>query len=278
MCFQYLGFHDHTFNLNREKLAIYVISPGFHKQAFHGQAAEFSCPGFHDKQQNSLPMHCNDKRDSTTTVQSMNLNHTPAVQIQTPQRTAQNFGNIGPSTLAVIVQQQVQPTTIPTQTGSFSAQTLPPQTTARMTTFTMPVNHIFPNLSAWTFPNPTVTPAPIPTTIPPPTQPTAPTFMPFAHTPTYAAPTVPVTVGGTVFLCTTSNHYNANCVQYSSTTDDFSQSYSRYVCASRNVNDHATKYNRIHDTRSCFVVSFNEEKPFTGVEISTIQWRPDSMA
>ena len=57
LCFQYLGFHDHTFN--RAKLANYVISPGFHKQAFHGQAAEFSCPGFHDKQQNSLPMHCN---------------------------------------------------------------------------------------------------------------------------------------------------------------------------------------------------------------------------
>ena len=44
---------------NRAKLANYVISLGFHKQAFHGQAAEFSCPGFHDKQQNSLPMHCN---------------------------------------------------------------------------------------------------------------------------------------------------------------------------------------------------------------------------
>ena len=57
MFFQYLGFHDHTFN--RAKLASYVISLGFHKQAFHGQAAEFSCPGFHDKQQNSLPMHCN---------------------------------------------------------------------------------------------------------------------------------------------------------------------------------------------------------------------------
>ena len=25
------------------------------------QAREFSCPGFHDKQQNSLPMHCNEK-------------------------------------------------------------------------------------------------------------------------------------------------------------------------------------------------------------------------
>ena len=45
---------------HRAKLTNYVISPGFHKQAFHGQAAEFSCPGFHDKQQNSLPMHCND--------------------------------------------------------------------------------------------------------------------------------------------------------------------------------------------------------------------------
>ena len=28
LCFQYLGFHDHTFN--RAKLANYVISPGFH--------------------------------------------------------------------------------------------------------------------------------------------------------------------------------------------------------------------------------------------------------
>ena len=49
LCFQYLGFHDHTFN--RAKLANYVISLGFHKQAYHGQAAEISCPGFHDKQQ-----------------------------------------------------------------------------------------------------------------------------------------------------------------------------------------------------------------------------------
>ena len=135
----------------------------------------------------------------TTTVPSMSLNHTPAVQTQTPPLTAQNLGNIGPSTSAVIVQQQVQPTIIPTQTGSFNAQVLPPQTTARMPTFTMPVNHILPNLSAWTFPNPTVTTAPIVTTIPPPTQPTAPTFMPLAHAPTYAAPTVPVTAGGTVY-------------------------------------------------------------------------------
>ena len=57
LCFQYLGFHDHTFN--RAKLENYVIIPGFHGQALHGQAAEFSCPGFHDKQQNSLSMHCN---------------------------------------------------------------------------------------------------------------------------------------------------------------------------------------------------------------------------
>ena len=133
----------------------------------------------------------------TTTVPSMSLNHTPAIQTQTPPLTAQNLGNIGPSTSAVIVQ-QVQPTIIPTQTGSFNAQVLPPQTTARMPTFTMPVNHILPNLSAWTFPNPTVTTAPIVTRIPPPTQPTAPTFMPLAHAPTYAAPTVPVTTGGTV--------------------------------------------------------------------------------
>ena len=126
----------------------------------------------------------------TTTVPSMSLNHTPAIQTQTPPLTAQNLGNIG---------QQVQPTIIPTQTGSFNAQVLPPQTTARVPTFTMPVNHILPNLSAWTFPNPTVTTAPIVTTISPPTQPTAPTFMPFAHAPTYAAPTVPVTAGGTVY-------------------------------------------------------------------------------
>ena len=133
----------------------------------------------------------------TTIVSSLNLNKAPAVQIQTPPLTAQNLANTGPSTSTVIVHQQVQPTTIPTQTGSFSAQVLPPQTTARMTTFTMPINHILPNLSAWTFPNPTVTTAPIPTTIPHSTKPTAPTFMPFAHTSAYAAPTVPVTTGGT---------------------------------------------------------------------------------
>ena len=130
----------------------------------------------------------------------MSLNHTPAVQIQTPPLTAQNFGNIGPSTSDVTVQQQVQPTIIPTQTRSFNAQVLTPQTTSRMPTFTMPVNHILLNLSAWTFPNPTVTTAPIVTTIPSPTQPTAPTFIPVPHTPTYAAPTVPVTTGGTVYF------------------------------------------------------------------------------
>ena len=135
----------------------------------------------------------------TTTVPSMSMKHTPAVPNQTPPLTAQNFGKIGPSTSAVIVQQQVQPTTIPTQTGSFNAQVSSPQTTTRMPIFTMPVNHILPNLSAWTFPNPTVTTAPAQTPIPPPTQPTVPTFMPFAHKPTYAAPTVPVTTGGTVF-------------------------------------------------------------------------------
>ena len=44
LCFQYFGFHNHTFN--RAKLANYVISPGF---------SQFWCPGFHDKQQ----IHCN---------------------------------------------------------------------------------------------------------------------------------------------------------------------------------------------------------------------------
>ena len=65
-----------------------------------------------------------------------------------------------------------------------------------MPTLTLPVNHIILNSSAWTFPNPTVTTAPL-TTNPTPTQPTARTFMPFAHTPAFAAPTVPVTTGGT---------------------------------------------------------------------------------
>ena len=65
--------------------------------------------------------------------------------------------------------------------------------------FTMPAHHILPNISAWTFPNPTDTIAPIATTIPTPTQLTAPTFMALTHTPTCAAPTVPVTAGGTVY-------------------------------------------------------------------------------
>ena len=134
----------------------------------------------------------------TTIAPTMRLNHTAAVQVQTPPLTAQNFGNIGPSTSAVIVQQQVQPTIIPTETGSFNEQVPQPQPTTHMLTFTMPVNHILPNLSAWTFSNPTVSTAPIPTTIPFPTQPTAPTFMPFPHMPTCAAPIVPVTSGGTV--------------------------------------------------------------------------------
>ena len=52
LCFQYLGFHDHAFN--RAKVANYVISPGFHGQAFHGLAQNLSRPGVHDKQQNSF--------------------------------------------------------------------------------------------------------------------------------------------------------------------------------------------------------------------------------
>ena len=135
----------------------------------------------------------------TTTAPTMSLNHTPAVQIQTPPSTAQIVGNIVPSTSAVIRQQPGQQTTVPNQIGSFGAHVLPPQPTTRMPTFTMPVNHILPNLSAWTFPNPAVTTAPIPTTILPPTQPTAPTFMPFPHTPTRPASTVPITAGGTVY-------------------------------------------------------------------------------
>ena len=163
----------------------------------------FQQPPIHNSQPTFAPADLNEThvvvQSPTTTVPSLNLNNAPAVQIQTSQLPAQNPANTRPSTPTVIVQQQVQPTTIPTQSGSFSAQVLPPQTTARITTFTMPVNHILPNLSAWTFPNPTITTAPIPTTLPFLTQSTAPTFMPFAHTPTYAAPTVPVTAGGTAY-------------------------------------------------------------------------------
>ena len=65
LCFQYLGFHDHTFN--RAKLANYVISPGFHDFVVDSSnkclavrtVSMQRCPGFHKKQQNSLPVHCN---------------------------------------------------------------------------------------------------------------------------------------------------------------------------------------------------------------------------
>ena len=64
LCFQYLGFHDHTFN--RAKSAIYLRSPGF-----RGQATEFSSPG--------LPMHCNEvglRCHRLLKVSSTKTNHT----------------------------------------------------------------------------------------------------------------------------------------------------------------------------------------------------------
>ena len=135
----------------------------------------------------------------TTTAPSLNLNNASAVQFQPPPLPAQNRANTGPSTSTVIKEQPVQPAINPHQATCSNVQLLPPQSTARLPTFTMPAHHILPNLSAWTFPNPTVTTAPIATTIPTTAQPTAPTFMALSHTPTCAAPTVPVTAGGTVY-------------------------------------------------------------------------------
>ena len=52
----------------------------------------------------------------------MSLNHTPAVQNQTPPLISQNLGNAGPSASAVKVQQSFQEATITTQTGGFNEQ------------------------------------------------------------------------------------------------------------------------------------------------------------
>ena len=69
----------------------------------------------------------------------MSLNHTHLVQ-----SLAQIIANSRPSTSAVIVLQPVQQATISSQTGSFNVHVLPPQSSARMPTFTMPVNESSP--------------------------------------------------------------------------------------------------------------------------------------
>ena len=73
----------------------------------------------------------------------------------------------GPSTSAISQQVPIVQTT---RTSSHAPQPsfIPP----RVPTFTMLVNHILPNLSAWTFPNPTVNPTPIVKTVSPRTPPT----------------------------------------------------------------------------------------------------------
>ena len=100
----------------------------------------------------------------------------------------------GPSTSAIL---QQLPILQATSNSSHAPQPsfIPP----RMPTFTMPVNHILPNLSAWTFPNPTVNPTPIVTTVSPPTPLTSVTTIPVAQAPVSNVHPIPVTSGGTVY-------------------------------------------------------------------------------
>ena len=79
----------------------------------------------------------------TTTASSMSLNYTPLEQTETPPLLAQSFANAGPTTLDIFLQQPVRQAPIPIHTESFNAHTLPPQPTARMPTFPMPVNPSF---------------------------------------------------------------------------------------------------------------------------------------
>ena len=84
-------------------------------------------------------------------------------------------------------------------TSTFSHNPQPPLVQPRMPTFTMPVKHILPNLSAWTFPNPTINPTPIITTVPPQVSPTNVSTIPVAVTSVSNVLSMPVTRGGTVY-------------------------------------------------------------------------------
>ena len=99
----------------------------------------------------------------------------------------------GPSTSAIL---QQLPILQATSTSSHAPQPsfIPP----RMPTFTMPVNHILPNLPAWTFPNPTVNPTPIVTTVSSRTPLTSVSTIPVAPAPVSNLHPIPVTSGGTV--------------------------------------------------------------------------------
>ena len=101
----------------------------------------------------------------------------------------------GPSTLAISQQVPIIQTT---STSSHAPQLL--FIPRRMPTFTMPVHHILPDLSAWTFPNPTVNPTPIVTTVSPRTPPTSVSTIPIAPAPISNVHPIPVTSGGTVYF------------------------------------------------------------------------------
>ena len=109
----------------------------------------------------------------------------------------------GPSTSAISQQLPILQAT-----STFSHVPQPPLVPPRMPTFTMPVNHLLPNLSAWTFPNPTINPTPIVTKASPQTPPTSVSTIPVAITPVSSVPSIPVTRGGAVYyvpLTTLSN-------------------------------------------------------------------------
>ena len=98
---------------------------------------------------------------------------------------------VGPQTV-YIISQQLQ--TLPS-TSTFSQPWIPP----RMPTFTMSVNYILPNLSAWTFSNPTVNPTPIVTTVSTRNPSTSVFSNPVVLTPVSNVPSLPVTSGRTVY-------------------------------------------------------------------------------
>ena len=98
-----------------------------------------------------------------------------------------------PSTSAI---SQQLPTLPSTSTLSHVPQPwIPP----RVPTFLIPVNHILPNLSAWTFPNSTFKTTPIVTTVSTRPPPTSVFTNPGVLTPVSNVQPIPVTSGGTVY-------------------------------------------------------------------------------
>ena len=164
---------------------------------------------------------------TTTAVTSLQLRDIVDVLTLRPNGTNQAFTTVdvpttivssitaGPTTVEQAVTSLILPDTtvsVPRPSTSAVSQHLPalPSTSSlshapqqwippRMPTFTMPVNHILPNLSSWTFPNQTVKPTPIFTTVSTRTPPTSVFINPLVLTPVSNVQPTPVTSGGTVY-------------------------------------------------------------------------------